>query len=248
MTRHARFAVLALLLFSAACQQQPAASPSAMSSDQAATTKPAEETWRERFDVDRANLGPTGVNPYFSLMPGTVSTFRHDEDTLTITVLDETKVVDGVTTRVIEERETEDGELAEVSRNFFAIDRTTNDVYYFGEEVDIYKDGKIVRHEGAWLSGEKNARFGLMMPGNSKVGDRFYQEQAPGEAMDRAEIVAMDATIDTPAGHFEKCMRVKETSPLERGTSTKVYAPGIGLVMDDGILLTKSEQPKPGAR
>ena len=239
--------VLAALMGLIACHQ-PTAGPSAMSSDQAAATKPADETWREHFDVDKANLGPTGVNPYFSLMPGTVLTFKHDEDTLTITVLADTKVVDGVTTRIIEERETEDGELVEISRNFFAIDRTNNGVYYFGEEVDIYKDGKVVKHEGAWLSGERGARFGLIMPGNPKVGDRFYQEQAPGEAMDRAEIVAMDATIDTPAGRFEKCMRVKETSPLERGTSTKVYAPGVGLVMDDSMLLTKSEQPKPGAR
>jgi Concanavalin A-like lectin/glucanases superfamily len=52
---------------------------------------------------------------------------------LTITVLNETKMVDGVETRVVEERETKGGKLKEVSRNYFAISKRTNDVFYFGE-------------------------------------------------------------------------------------------------------------------
>jgi len=81
--------------------------------------------------------------------------------------------VDGVEVGVLEERETKDGKLVEVSRNFFATDKTTGDVYYFGEDVDNYKDGRIVDHESAWRSGEKGARFGLMIPGRPKKGDRF---------------------------------------------------------------------------
>jgi len=37
----------------------------------------------------------------------------------------------------VEEREEVDGELKEISRNFFAICREHGDVFYFGEEVDI---------------------------------------------------------------------------------------------------------------
>jgi hypothetical protein len=84
---------------------------------------------------------------------------------LSPTVLNETKTVDGVECRVVEERETKDGKLVEVSRNYFAIGKRTNSVYYFGEDVDIYKDDKVVSHEGAWLAGKNGARFGLMMPG-----------------------------------------------------------------------------------
>jgi uncharacterized membrane protein YkoI len=195
--------------------------------------------WRESFPVDKANLVPTGRNPYFILEPGHKAVFQDGETKLTITVLNETKVVDGVTTRIIEEREEENGKPSEISRNFFAIDKTTNDVYYFGEEVDEYKDGKVVSHGGAWLAGEKGARFGLMMPGKPKVGDKFYQEFAPKKAMDRAEIVSLDAELKTPAGTF-KCVHVKETSAIEKGTSHKWYAPGIGLVKDDGGVLTEA--------
>jgi len=55
---------------------------------------------------------------------------------LEITVLDETEVVAGVTTRVVEEAEWADGEIAEISRNFFAQAVPDGTVCYFGEDVD----------------------------------------------------------------------------------------------------------------
>lgn len=206
----------------------------------AANGEEKETEWQRTFRVDKANLVSKGKNPYFVLEPGFVAHFQGDNETLKITVLDETKMVDGVETRVVEEREEKDGKLVEVSRNYFAIDKTTGDVYYFGEDVDIYEDGKVVNHEGAWLSGVGGARFGLMMPGKPKVGDKFYQELAPKVAMDRSEIAAIEAEFKTPAGTFKNCLRARDTSPLEKGASHKVYAPGIGLVQDDEMKLTKA--------
>jgi hypothetical protein len=43
--------------------------------------------------------------------------------------------------------------------------KETGDVYYFGDDVNNYKDGKVINHESAWHAGEKGARFGLMIPG-----------------------------------------------------------------------------------
>ena len=67
---------------------------------------------------------------------------------------------------MVEERETEDGELVEVSRNFFAICEETNSVFYFGEEVDDDEDGEIVGHEGAWLAGEVQCKGRIDDAGN----------------------------------------------------------------------------------
>src|SRR5262249_19018368 len=143
-------------------------------------------SWMTEFTVEKGELSATGRNPYFILEPGYQLLLEGGREQLTITVLDEVKVVDGVETRVVEERETKDGKLVEVSRNYFAISNRTNNVYYFGEEVDIYRNGKIVSHEGAWLAGEKGARFGLMMPGQVLLKSRYYQEIAPKVALDRA--------------------------------------------------------------
>jgi hypothetical protein len=208
-----------------------------------AASEDKESDWKAKFSVNKDNLVSTGKNPYFVLEPGYVARFQGGGETLTITVLDETKLIDGVKTRVVEEREEKDGKLVEVSRNYFAIDKTTNDVYYFGEEVDIYKDGKVVDHEGGWLSGIDGATFGMMMPGAPKIGDKFYQELAPKVAMDRCEIVAIEGEFQTPAGTFKNCLRVRDTTPLEKGSSDKVYAPGVGLIKDDACLLTKAGKP-----
>lgn len=208
--------------------------------------KPAREpAYTDTFQVDEDEWASSGTNPYFILEPGFYSVLENEDgDRLTVTVLDETREVDGVETRVVEEREEEDGEIVEISRNFFAISTRTNDVFYFGEEVDIYENGKIKDHHGAWLAGKKGARFGLIMPGTPLLGARYYQEIAPGVAMDRAEVVALGVAFETPEGELEGCLKTWESSALEKGKETKVYAPGIGLIQDEDLLLVKHGRKK----
>ena len=204
--------------------------------------KPA-ASWTETLAPTDEKCLSTGRNEYFILEPGYQLTLAGKEGSkqveLVVTVLNETKLVDGVETRILEERESANGNLVEVSRNFFAVGEKTRNVYYFGEEVDIYKKGKVVSHEGAWLSGVKGAKYGILLPGQIKVGDRYYSEKAPKVAMDRQENVATDAVLETPAGKFAHCFKVKETTPLESGTEYKLYAPGIGLVQDGNLKLVK---------
>jgi hypothetical protein len=208
----------------------------------AALSCAAEEKFQDTFNVDKINLADKGSNTYMILKPGCKLILTDGKDNLTITVLDETKTIDGVRTRVVEERETKDGKLDEVSRNYFAVDRATGDVYYFGEDVDMYDaNGKVTGHEGGWLSGLSDARFGLMMPGKPRPGSRYYQELAPKVAMDRAEVVSVSETVKVPVGTFKNCLKTTESSGLESGVEDKLYAPGVGLLKDGGFRLTKIE-------
>ena len=185
------------------------------------------DVWTADFPIEKDELISTGRNPYFILEPGYSLVLEGGDEQLTITVLSETKTVDRVEeTRVVEERETKGGKLVEVSRNYFAMSRRTNDVFYFGEDVDMYKDGQVVNHDGAWLSGVKDAKFGLVMPGRVLLNAGYYQETAPKVALDRAKIVSMSETVKTPAGEFTNCLKVEETTPLKpRVTEFKYYAP-----------------------
>lgn len=194
--------------------------------------------WTDTFVVAVDELGPTGVNPYLSLQPGYQQVLEHGAERLTITVLPETRIIDGVETRVVEERETDGGALREVSRNFLAISARTNAVFYFGEEVDIYRDGAIASHEGAWRAGSAGARFGLLMSGLPLLGSRYYQEVAPGVALDRARIVALADTLTIDGRSYHDVLRIEETTPLERGAREfKYYAPGVGLLRDGELTL-----------
>jgi hypothetical protein len=204
-----------------------------------------DSSFKYDFDLSERSLVPTGRNDFFILEPGfqmtlerTVNLSGKTHGKLIITVLDETREVDGVLTRVVEEREWKNNELYEVARNFYAIDEQTGDVFYFGEEVDFYKSGKITNHKGAWLAGEDDATAGLIMAGKPEVGMKYYQEFAPDKAMDRAEVINLDDVLETPAGTFTDCLKTKEGTALNKKVKEyKTYAPGIGLIQDQKLLL-----------
>ncbi len=217
---------------------------------------PAEPEYTTNFGLQFADLVPNGRNLYFSLIPGTRLLLAGDDEgefvEVEIMVTDKVQVFpityNGVpmmvTTRVVREREWVDGELVEVSRNFYARDRNTNNIYYFGERVDIYEDGEIVSHDGAWIAGVNGAQPGLIMPSVFLAGARYFQEIAADVAMDRGKNVTSGFEFGTPAGNFQNCIRISESSPLEPGSSSvKVYAPGIGMVFDNGISLVEYELP-----
>lgn len=211
---------------------------------QAFTQEARDSTWKDDFLIDKLTLVSKGKNPYWRLSPGRYvvlgSLGPDGGEFVVITVLNETETVGDVETRVIEEREFEAGRLVEVSRNFFAMDKKSKDVYYFGEDVDDYEDGKIVKHSGEWRAGTDGARAGLFMPGKPVVGSRYYMEILPGVAMDRAEIFETGATVETPGGTFDQVLIVTESSPLEPGEeSYKRYAPNVGMIFDDGLQLYK---------
>ena len=212
-----------------------------------AGTAPApeqEKKWTDSFAQENCTFSSVGRNRFFILAPGNQLVLQSRTEKVVITVLDQTRKIGGVKTRVVEEREEQNGELKEVSRNFFAVCREHGDVFYFGEEVDIYENGKIVKHSGQWRADEKNSRAGIIMPGTILLGARHYQEISPN-AMDRAEIISDDVTMKTPAGTFKNCIRVEETSGIDPEEKCyKTYAPGLGLIQDEDLLLTKYRKAK----
>jgi hypothetical protein len=204
-------------------------------------------SFQREFAFADCRMVPTGRSQYFILEPGYQLVLEEDDTKLEITVLPETRQIAGVTTRAVEEKEWKDGKLYEISKNYFALCEQTKDVFYFGEDVDFYdNNGKVVKHDGTWLAGVNGIKPGLIMPGTPKPGMKYYQELAPGVAMDRAEIVSVNETCKTPAGTFSACVKVKESSSVDLWSALmfwkaeyKMHAPGIGLVQDEDLLLTK---------
>jgi hypothetical protein len=207
----------------------------------------------EEFDRDHCTFTSVGSNLYFPLWPGYSLLLEGEEEddegetvevSAEISVLADTEIVDGVETRVVEERESEDGELVEVSRNFMAICRETGAVWYFGEDVDDYEDGEIVSHEGGWRAGVGGAEPGILMPGMPLIGARHAQELAPGVAEDRGEVISRGNTLTVPAGTFEGVLEVSDTNPMEPDEADpKFYAPGVGLIKDEDLELVEVNPP-----
>jgi hypothetical protein len=202
-------------------------------------------------------------NPFLSLRPGYQLVLEGEEEDdgevvhieAVITVLHQKKRITfesaggetiSLKARVVEERESEDGELVEVSRNWFARCVETSDIYYFGEDVDDYEDGEIVSHDGEWIAGENDALPGIIMPGTFLLGAKYYQEIAPGVAMDRGRNVDMGLEVSTPAGTFTDCVAVIDSSFLDpEAEDLKIYCPDVGIVIDEDLALTGYRQVQP---
>ena len=196
------------------------------------------EGWQTEFNIPQRALTHTGESKYFVLNPGFQRVMETRGEKLTITVLDETKEINGIAARVVEEREEKNGVLAEVARNYLAMDQATGDVFFFGADVEVYRGDRIVSRDGTWLAYTNESRPGLIMPGAPDVGMKYYQEFVPGIAEDRAEVISTTGRVTTPAGGFENCLVTRVSSELEPGaTEEKMYAPGIGLVQEGSLRL-----------
>lgn len=138
---------------------------------------------------------------------------------------------------IMEDREFVDGELEEVSLDYFA-QGDDGTVYYLGEDVDVYQDGQVVSHEGAWLYGVDTDQPGVMMPGDPNVGDTFQAENVPGITREDNEIISVSETVTVPAGTFTDCVEIQETL-TDGAVEYKFYAPNVGVVKEvpeDGVL------------
>jgi hypothetical protein len=205
-----------------------------------------------------------GENTYFSLKPGNQSVLASDEEKVVITVLrDKKKIYMGdrkIKTRVVEERESEWDEeeeewvTVEISRNYFAICKQTSAVHYFGELSRECEDGFDDNDEceggadedGSWEAGVDGAISGLIMPGTILLGAKYFQEQAPPDAVDRGQIEAMG--LSWPEGddpEFTDCIKIVDTNPTDEDecdiegedADIKIYCPGVGLVQDEELML-----------
>ena len=220
-----------------------------------AAANAANDGFTDKFPIADCDFQTLGGNAFIKLQPGRqlyLNNKRCVDDgdcdelvELWITMLPDVRVIKffdhGKTryarTRVMQEYETADGELEEVSRNYLASCAPMNDVYYFGEDVE---DGDGNPLPDAWLAGKNGARPGILMPDRAfLLGSRYYQEIAPN-AKDRSEHTSMGFEVDVPAGRFRNCVEITETTPLEPGVeSPKTYCPNIGIVRDGDLELVK---------
>jgi hypothetical protein len=150
-------------------------------------------------------------------------------------VLGETRLIDDVTTRVIEEREWEDGELLEISWNYFA-QAEDGTICYFGEDVDIYEGEDEISHEGAWCAEDPENAPGIFMPADPRPGMKYPMELAPGVAEDTGQVVGI-GPYEVPADTYSETIRVRESSPLDTGFGYKIFAAGTGLIVDGPLAL-----------
>ena len=172
-------------------------------------------------------------NPYFPLVPGLVRVLQAGDETITVTVTEETKEILGVTCTVIRDVVEEHGETIEDTIDWYAQDIFGN-VWYFGEIAKNFENGELANLDGSWTGGVDGAKPGIIMKANPEVGDIYRQEFALGEAEDMARVIATTETQErAPAADCaDRCVVTHDFLPIDPGhVEKKFYAPGIGNIL-----------------
>ena len=222
-----------------------AAAPTAPASPTPSPLPPAPSSAAPSFalgsgPVDPANFTATVDNPWFPLIPGTVFTSKGETEdgkaTDVFTVTRDTKVVDGVTCVIVDDRGIIDGVLEERTSDYYAQDLAGN-VWYFGEDTqELDAKGKVTSTEGTWHAGIDGAIPGIYMEADPVVGHTYRQEFYKGHAEDQYVVKDLAATITVPYGAYTDVLLTEEWTVLEPGVlDHKYYVKGLGQVMEVAV-------------
>ncbi len=202
------------------------------------------------FDADFTNL--TNPNPYFPLTIGNHWEYAGGGETVVVNVLDETKLIDGVTCIVVNDRVEVDGKLVEDTDDWYG-QRKSGAVDYCGESVQDFEsfpgddpeEPELVEIAGSWKTGRDGAVAGTQFLAAPTVGAVYRQEWAAGNAEDAARILSTTYSFGSSPMLDEfvpqaltdilcnsDCVVSGEFSPTEpTAFERKYYAPGIGMFL-----------------
>ena len=189
--------------------------------------------------LDPANFVSTIDNPYYPLPVGRTLVYEGFRDgqtqTDTIKVLDQTRVVEGITARVVSDVATHDGTLLEKTFDWFAQDKQGN-VWYLGEDTTAYGRNGKTDTSGSWEAGVNDAEPGLIMEANPQIPDGYRQEYLAGEAEDTAWITGQGGSVKVPYGTVRNVLTTLEATQVEPDVyDQKIYGPGIGIVVEQSL-------------
>jgi hypothetical protein len=193
------------------------------------------------FDRTAFPASPKIDNKWFPLAPGkqytTTGTVTSAEGTtermVTRSVTGLTKVIDGVKTQVMWDRDYADGELVGSELVFFA-QSNSGDVWLFGEYPEEFENGEFTGAPNTFLSGLSGAQAGMAMQAEPKTGTPSYvQAHAPAvQFLDCGVAVQENQQTCVPTGCYNDVLVIDENNPLEPavGHQQKFYSAGTGLV------------------
>ena len=153
--------------------------------------------------LDPANFVSVIDNPYFPLPVGRTLVYTGVKDGQTqedrVTVTNQTKVILGITARVVSDVATHDSTILEKTFDYYAQDKQGT-VWYLGEDTAHFLPNGKADTSGSFQAGVNGAQPGIIMEANPQIPDAYRQECLAGQAEDTAWIVERGGTVSVPFG------------------------------------------------
>ena len=118
-----------------------------------------------------------------------------------------------------------DGRIHEVALDWYA-QADDGSVWYFGEDVFNFEDGKVADTNGTWIASDKTPAA-LIMPAKPAVGNVYRPENAPEVVFEQVRVEKVDQTIPGPGGDISGAIEVIELH-MDGTSEGKTFAPGYG--------------------
>ncbi len=190
--------------------------------------------------LDPANFVSVIDNQYYPLPVGRVLVYKGVKDGHkqidTVTVTDQTKVLEGITATTISDvATTPSGTLLEKTTDWYAQDKQGN-VWYLGEDTKHYGPNGQVDTSGSWQADVNDGEPGIIMEGDPQIPDAYRQEFLLGQAADTAWITNRGGSLKVPYGTVHDVLTSLEATVLEPTVvDQKVYAPGVGIALERAL-------------
>lgn len=192
-------------------------------------------------ELDPSDFTTTIDNLYWPMEPGTRWIYRETDEQgnrqrVVVTVTNETKMIaNGIEARVVRDTVTQDGQLVEDTKDWYAQD-ARGTIWYLGEDTAEFEDGEITTRKGSFEAGVDGALPGVMVPADPVPGMRYRQEYDAGEAEDNGAVLSTEELAGVPYGQFRDALLTKDTITIEPDVQEyKLYAPGVGPVLVLGV-------------
>ena len=215
-----------------------AAAPNA----RAVVDPPGYQATEKDYKVERFSDASIDItNKFLPVIPGSTFTLTgtanrgtgQNPHTVIFTVTEVTKMVNGVRTVVLWDRDIQEGTLVEEELAFWAQDDSGN-VWLMGEYPEEH-EGTKVSAPAAWLTGIQQATAGILMRNDPKVNTTQYEQgKAPKAGFhDLAKVFAENQHTCVDVGCFDGVLVVDEWDPDHQpqdGHQFKYHAPGVGII------------------
>ncbi|MFE4836943.1 hypothetical protein ACFRAU_19970 [Arthrobacter sp. NPDC056691] len=193
------------------------------------------------FDISQFQPSPNVDNKWFPLKPGMQYSTTGDvksaegdiKRTVVHTVTGLTKVIDGVKTQVMWDRDYAGDELVESELAFFA-QTNSGTVWLFGEYPEEYENGKFTGAPATFIHSLDEAQAGIAMQADPQTSTPSYVQAhaASVDFLDCGQVFKQNDHVCVPTGCYDDVLVIDERNPLEPavGHQRKFYSAGTGLV------------------
>jgi hypothetical protein len=118
-----------------------------------------------------------------------------------------------------------DGRIQEVAIDRYA-QADDGSVWYFGEDVSNFEDGKVADTKGTWMANDQTPAA-MIMPAKPAAGNVYRPENLPEVVFEQVRVEKVDQTVPGPSGDISGAIEVMELH-MDGTSEGKVFAPGYG--------------------